>query len=104
YLIHDWEIVAGSGVVSIQGDGNKVTITGKQTGTATLKHTYAVWDYTEYVTVTVIENAGGDRSVYLFVAKPGNTTLSSEGKDYYYLAHGGQVSTSASQSMKPVIS
>lgn len=104
YLIHDWEIVAGSGVVSIQGNGNKVTITGKQTGTATLKHTYAVWDYTEYVTVTVIENAGGDRSVYLFVAKPGNTTLSSEGKDYYYLAHGGQVSTNASQSMNPVIS
>ena len=98
YLIHDWEVKAGTGVVSIRSDGNKVVITGKQTGTATLKHTYGILGYTETVTVNVVKNITSDRTMFLFVAKPGNTTLSNVGSDYYYLANGGKVADSANTS------
>lgn len=99
YLIHDWEIESGSANVSIQSNGNKVVITGKQAGgTARLKHTYSIVGYVEYVDVTVVKDVSGDRSMFLFVAKPTNSTLSDKGDDYYYLASGGRVSDSANHS------
>lgn len=101
FVEHDWEIVSGSANVRISYDGNAVEITGLQAGTARLRHTYRIpfWGtYTETVEVTVTRKASSSKPVYLFVAKPGNTTLSNNGSDYYYLARGGSVSGIATHS------
>lgn len=102
---HSWKVTAGSANVSISGSSSRVQITGKQVGTAILKHTYWVplfGTQSETIYVNVTSNSAAGRPVYLFVAKPGNTTLSDNGSDYYYLAHGGAVSSLASTSMAPV--
>lgn len=102
---HSWKVTAGNANVSISGSSSRVQITGKQVGTAILKHTYWVplfGTQSETIYVNVTSNSAAGRPVYLFVAKPGNTTLSDVGSDYYYLAHGGAVSSLASTNMAPV--
>ena len=98
---HSWSIISGSANVEIRNtDQQTVQITGRQAGQATLMHEYFVpfvGTQTEYVTVNV-GTSQLDRKMYLFVAKPGNTTLSDVGEDYYYLAHGGKVVESATES------
>ena len=99
---HSWAIVAGD-AATLSGNNGNATVTGKpgQVGTVILRHSYREWVVSrvdEYFQV----NIGNGGQVFLFIAKPSNTTLSSNGDDYYFLTSGGQASGEASADM-PVI-
>lgn len=103
--IHEWSIVAGGTFATVSRDfwdRSKATVEGKsgQVGTVIVKHSYVYWgtSMAEYFQV----NIGNGGQVFLFIAKPSNTTLSSNGDDYYFLTSGGQASGEASADM-PVI-
>lgn len=98
-------MIAGSAAVSITNTTQRtVTIEGIQAGsTARLKHSYwdgGIFTHEEYVDVRVVQGttATESRDVFLFVAKPGEYTLSDVGADYYYLANGGRVASWVTQS------
>lgn len=100
---HSWAIVAGD-VATLSGNNGNATVTGKpgQVGTVILRHSYREWVVSrvdEYFQV----NIGNGGQVFLFIAKPSNTTLSSNGSDYYFLTYGGNASEEASADMKEVI-
>lgn len=59
--------------------------------------------YVNYVNEYYQVNVDASGEVFLFVAKPGNTTLSSNGSDYYFLTYGGQTSDKASADMPVII-
>ena len=100
---HGWSIEKGDrSVISFIGetDERNVTIKGEAAGTVILCHSYYSWgSKKEYFQVNV-DNGG---QVFLFIAKPSNTTLSSNGSDYYFLTYGGNASEEASADMKEVI-
>lgn len=100
---HGWSIEKGDrSVISFVGetDERNVTIKGEAAGTVILCHSYYSWgSKKEYFQVNV-DNGG---QVFLFIAKPSNTTLSSNGSDYYFLTYGGNASEEASADMKEVI-
>lgn len=100
---HSWAIVAGD-AATLSGNNGNATVTGKpgQVGTVILRHSYREWVVSrvdEYFQV----NIGNGGQVFLFIAKPGNTTLSSNGSDYYFLTCGGQASDKASADMPVVV-
>lgn len=100
---HGWSIEKGDrSVISFVGetDERNVTIKGEAAGTVILCHSYYSWgSKKEYFQV----NIGNGGQVFLFIAKPSNTTLSSNGSDYYFLTYGGNASEEASADMKEVI-
>ena len=100
---HSWAIVAGD-AATLSGNNGNATVTGKpgQVGTVILRHSYREWVVSrvdEYFQV----NIGNGGQVFLFIAKPSNTTLSSNGSDYYFLTYGENASEEASADMKEVI-
>ncbi len=99
-----WSIEAGdsSTISFVYGtDGRNVTVQGKKAGTVILRHRY--YRYVNYVNEYYQVNVDASGEVFLFVAKPGNTTLSSNGSDYYFLTYGGQTSDKASADMPVII-
>lgn len=102
YVINYWEVVSGRGAVTLSDtDKSAVKIRGLQAGnTAILRHWYGISGAYETVYVTVAQDTTSTepRDVYLFVAKPGDYTLSNVGANYYYLARGGKVADEVTQS------
>lgn len=103
---HAWSIVAGGTFATVSHDfwdWSEATVEGKsgQVGTVIVKHSYVYrgTSMAEYFQV----NIGNGGQVFLFIAKPSNTTLSSNGSDYYFLTYGENASEEASADMKEVI-
>ena len=92
---HDWAIVYGKEYVDLESWGDVATVTGKQEGTAKIKHTYGYLNReTEYFIIDVLPADSGDdqpqlRQAYVYAVAPDKDVSSTDKVNFFYVEHNG---------------